>query len=82
MGLWTVAPKRFESSLCSVSNVFPQLIEGGTQETASVINKPINVLNEFIPEVKKTSTENVTQSTKTNGEILPKVPIPRIPFAG
>lgn len=82
MGLWTVALERFKSSLCSVSNVFPRLIEQGTKETVNVINKPINVLNEFIPEVKETDKENITQSTKTNGRIVPKVPIPQIPFGG
>nr|XP_012231334.1 PREDICTED: liver carboxylesterase 2 isoform X1 [Linepithema humile]XP_012231335.1 PREDICTED: liver carboxylesterase 2 isoform X2 [Linepithema humile] len=80
MGLWTVAPERFESALCSVSNVLPQLIDQGTKGTASVINKPINALNELIPEVKEANVENKTQPTKPNGGILPKVP--RIPFAG
>ena len=94
MGLWTVVPERLQSSMCSLYKVPLQLVEQGAKETVSVIQKPVDTLDEFVPDLKsgntanestnrnseKTNKEESTQD-KTNGK-LPKVPIPRIPFTG
>lgn len=89
MGLWTVVPERLESPMCSLYKKSLQLIEQGAKETISVIQEPIDTMNEFVPDLKSglnianksinqntkgTNKENTTQH-KTNGRLLPKVPI-------
>lgn len=92
MGLWTVVPERLQSPACSLYKVPLQLIEQGAKETISVIQKPVDTLNEFVPKSglniagKSTdqntekSKKNDTTQRKTNDEVLPKVP--KIPFLG
>ncbi|XP_050455597.1 carboxylesterase 1D-like [Cataglyphis hispanica] len=93
MGLWTVMPERLQSPMCSLYKVPLQLIKQGT---ISVIQEPINTITDFVPDFKsdlnianKSINRNIEESNKeditqhkTNGRLLPKVPIPRIPFAG
>ncbi|GAB1866924.1 Carboxylesterase 3 [Camponotus japonicus] len=96
MGLWTVVPERLQSPMCSLYKAPLQLIKQGTTGTISVIQEPINIMNEFIPDLKsdlnianqstnqntKEPNKENTAQRKTNGRLLPKVPIPSIPFAG
>ncbi|XP_072763552.1 carboxylesterase 1D [Anoplolepis gracilipes] len=95
MGLWTVVPERLQSPMCSLYKVPLQLIEQGAKETVSVIQEPVNTINEFVPDLtsgfnvaNKSTNQNtnkpneVDTQDKTNGG-LPKIPtIPRLPFAG
>lgn len=96
MGLWTGVPERLQSPMCSLYKVPFQLIEQGAKGTISVIQEPIDRVNEFVPDLKsglnvankstnrdteESNKEDITQH-KTNGKLLSKVPIPRIPFAG
>lgn len=95
MGLWTVAPERLQSPVCQLYKVPLQLIEQG----ASVIQKPIDTIAEFVPDLKsglkvanKSTEQNTeeprkedkedsaTRSETKDGGLLPKVPVPRIPF--
>lgn len=96
MGLWTVVPERLQSPMCSLYKVPLQLIKQGAKGTISVIQEPINTINEFVPDFKsdlnvanKSTNRNTEESNKeditqhkTNGRLLSKVPMPRIPFAG
>ncbi|KAM0727023.1 Carboxylesterase 1D [Formica fusca] len=96
MGLWTGVPERLQSPMCSLYKVPFQLIEQGAKGTISVIQEPIDMVNEFVPDLKsglnvanKSTNRNTEESNKeditqhkTNGKLLSKVPIPRIPFAG
>lgn len=89
MGLWTVVPERLKSPMCSLYKAPLQLIEQGAKGTISVIQEPINTVNEFVPDLtsgfnianksinqntEEPNKENTTQH-KTNGGLLPKVPI-------
>lgn len=94
MGLWTVVPERLQSPMCSLYKAPLQLIEQGAKETVSVIQEPINTMNELVPDFKsglnianKSINQNIeepnkedTTQHKTNSKLLPKVPIPQIPF--
>lgn len=94
MGLWTAVPERLQSPMCNLYKAPLQLIEQGTAGTISVIQEPINTINEFVPDLKsglnianqsinqntKESNKENTAQQKTNGRLLPKVPIPSIPF--
>ncbi|XP_011882207.1 PREDICTED: carboxylesterase 1E [Vollenhovia emeryi] len=95
MGLWTVVPERLQSPMCSLYKVPLQLIEQGAKGTISVIQKPINTFNEFIPkagshDIAGKSTDRSTEEPKktdtaqqkTNDKLLPKIPVPQIPFVG
>lgn len=97
MGLWTVAPERLQSPACSLYKVPLQLIEQSAKGTISVIQKPLNTLGGFVPNLKpglnvaenstnenielKKSNKQDSQQKETQGGLLSKVPIPRIPFA-
>ncbi|KMR04806.1 carboxylesterase 3 [Lasius niger] len=94
MGLWTVVPERLQSPMCSLYKAPLQLIEQGAKETVSVIQEPINTMNELVPDFKSglnIANKSINQNTeepnkedttqhKTNSKLLPKVPIPQIPF--
>lgn len=93
MGLWTALPERLKSPACSLYKVPLQLIEQGANETISVIQKPVNTLNEFVPKsglnIPGKSTDQNTEKSekkdtaqqKTSDEVLPKVPnrLPKVP---
>ncbi|XP_012539857.1 pyrethroid hydrolase Ces2a [Monomorium pharaonis] len=94
MGLWTVAPERLQSSTCSLYKVPLKLIEQGAKETKSVIEKPLDTLDKFVPKsglniagkstdrkIEEPKRADTTQQ-KTNNRLLTKVPIPQIPFGG
>lgn len=94
MGLWTAVPERLQSPACSLYKVPLQLIKQGTKGTISVIQKPVDTINEFVPKsglniagkltnqnTKKTN-KNDTIQQKANDNLLPKVPVSRIPFIG
>lgn len=92
MGLWTVVPERLQSPMCSLYKAPLQLIEQGTTGTISVIQEPINTVNEFIPDFKsglnianksinqnsKEPNKENTAEHKTNDRLLPKAPL--MPF--
>ncbi|XP_077258443.1 cocaine esterase [Temnothorax americanus] len=90
MGLWTVVPERLKSPICNLYKVPVQLIEQGAKGTISVIQKPVDSVNEFIPKsglnvANKLTDQNIeepkkkdTTQRKTND--LPKVLVPQIPF--
>ncbi|KAL0122833.1 hypothetical protein PUN28_007486 [Cardiocondyla obscurior] len=94
MGLWAVEPERLQSSACSLYKVPLQLIEQSAKGTISVIQKPINTFNKFVPKsdlniAGKSTDQNTekpekkdTTQRKPNDEILPKIPVPHIPFGG
>jgi len=94
MGLWTVVPERLQSPTCSLYKVPLQLVEQGAKGTISVVQKPINTFDEFVPKsglniAGKSINRNIEESKKkdttqqkTNDRLLSKVPIPQIPFAG
>lgn len=90
MGLWTVVPERLQSPICSLYEVPLQLIEQGAKGTMSVIQKPIDTFNEFIPKsdlniASKSTDENTEESKKKDtmqekaNDGLPKIPVPKIP---
>lgn len=96
MGLWTVVPERLQSPMCSLYKIPLQLIEQGSTGTISVIQAPINTMNEFVPDFKsdlnvtnKSINQNIKEPNekdiaqhKTNGRLIPKVPLSQIPFVG
>lgn len=94
MGLWTAVPERLQSPACSLYKVPLQLIKQGAKGTISVIQKPIDTINEFVPksglnitgkstnQTTEKPNENDTTQQKAKDNLLPKVPIPRIPFLG
>lgn len=97
MGLWTVAPERLQSPVCSLYKIPLQLLEQGARGTASVIQKPVDTLGGFIPDLtsgrnnnstnrnieepNKSNKKTTTEQTMTDG-VLPQMPVPRIPFIG
>lgn len=92
MGLWTAVPERLQSPTCSLYKVPLQLIQQGAKETISIIQKPIDTLNTFVPKSGNTADKSTDQNTekpkedttkqKTNNRLLPQIPIPQIPFGG
>lgn len=98
MGLWTVVPERLLSPACSLYEVPLQLIEQGAKGTMSVIQKPIDTLNELVPKsglniASKSTDGNTgkpkkkdTTQEKTNDGLskipVPQIPVPQIPFIG
>lgn len=93
MGLWTAVPERLQSPTCSLYKVPLQLIEQGAKETISVVQKPVDTFNEFVPKpglnIAGKSTDQKTEEPKKKNatqrkmnDRLPKIPIPQIPFAG
>ncbi|XP_014481902.1 PREDICTED: liver carboxylesterase 1-like [Dinoponera quadriceps] len=96
MGLWTVVPERLQSPACSLYKVPLQLIQQGSKEAISVVQKPIDTLGGLVPGLKpglnvvdkptnqNTEGNNNRKNTiqKTHDELSSKVPLPRIPFLG
>lgn len=93
MGLWTVVPKRLQSPMCNLYKVPLQLIEQSAKGTVSVIQKPLDTLGGFVPDLKsglndtgKLTNRNIEGSNKgmaqekTHNGLLSKVP--RIPLIG
>jgi len=85
MGLWTAVSERLQSPTCSLYKVPLQLIQQGAKETISIIQKPIDTLNTFVPKsgfniADKSTNQNTekpkedTTKQKTNNRLLPKVP--------
>lgn len=71
MGLWTVVPERLQSPMCSLYKAPLQLIEQGSTGTISVIQAPINTMNEFVSDFKsdlnianKSTNQNTKESNK------------------
>ncbi|EFN90036.1 Liver carboxylesterase 1 [Harpegnathos saltator] len=96
MGLWTVAPERLQSSMCSLYKVPLQLLQQGVKGTASMIEKPLGTLGGFASGLQSGlnfADKSENQNTKVPREenktqegsrdrLLSKAPIPQIPFFG
>ncbi|KAG5346414.1 EST1E Carboxylesterase, partial [Acromyrmex charruanus] len=90
MGLWTAVPERLQSPTCSLYKVPLQLIQQGAKETISIIQKPIDTLNTFVPKsglntADKSTDQNTEKPKKdtmkqTNNRLLPKIPVPKVPI--
>lgn len=91
MGLWTVAPERLKSPICSLYKVPLQLLEQGAKGAISVLQKPVGVFSEMVPNLKsdsasgsmnrntEESNEKNAKQRKTNGGLLS---VPSVPFLG